>query len=137
MPLSKAFIYLLLALLFAGCKSQGLPVTDKPEGRIQHIVVVWLREPGNQAHRERLLETSQQLTQIPGVISVVGGTVVPGDREVIDSSFDVALIFTLKDQQTLRQYVHHPLHQKLLEEVFRPLIERYRVYDVEGHLFGQ
>lgn len=127
---------LLLIVFLAGCTAGNLNRHTGPAA-VQHIVIVWLREPGNTTHRQMLIEASKQLTEIPGVISVEGGSVITSGRAVVDSSFDVALIFTLQDQQTLAEYVHHPLHRKLLAEVIKPLIERYRVYDVELHLFGQ
>ena len=122
----------LLISLLAGCSSQAPQPAAAP---IQHIVVIWLQDTGNQAHRNRILEASQQLTRIPGIVSVQGGTVIADQRPVVDSSFDLALVIGVEDREALRDYVQHPLHKKLLNEVFKPLIERYRVYDVEQPLF--
>ena len=139
---AKSLLSCLLALvLLSGCSvlNQQRESTSQalPQAQIIHIVVIWLREPGNEAHRQTLITASQQLTQIPGVIAVEGGSVITSERSVVDSSFDVALVFKLQNQQALRGYVQHPLHKKLLKEVFKPLIERYRVYDVEPHLFEE
>lgn len=93
--------------------------------------MVWLKEPGNTNHRQRILEASQQLTQIPGIISVQGGTVITSNRAVVDSSFDIALVIEIRDKKILSSYAQHPLHQQLLEEELKPLIERYRVFDIQ------
>lgn len=118
----------LLISLLCACSAVSQPPANAP---LQHIVVVWLRDAGNEVHRQRLLEASQQLKQIPGIISVQGGSVIADSRPVVDSSFDVALVISMQDRATLQQYVQHPIHKKLLSEVFKPLIERYKVYDVE------
>lgn len=141
MQTKKLLICLTLAFLMTSCTLQTPNHTqqdrDLPQSQIQHIVIIWLREPGNVSHRQTLIKASQQLTEIPGVISVEGGEVITDNRPVVDSSFDVALSFRLQDKQALREYVQHPLHKKLLKDVFKPLIEHYRVYDVELHLFKQ
>lgn len=139
MRINNLLLTLTLIGMLAGCALHTPLLTqedqDNLQNQVQHIVVIWLHEPGNTSHRRTLIEASQQLTAIPGVLSVTGGEVITDDRPVVDSSFDVALVFRLKDQQTLREYVQHPLHKKLLNEVFKPLIERYRVYDIEQPLF--
>jgi len=118
---------LFIAFTLTGCANA--PQSVKPA--VLHIVVVWLKEPGNENHRQQLLEASQQLTKIPGILSVQGGKVIGSDRAVVDSSFDIALVMRMHNREVLNSYVQHPLHQQLLKEVFKPLIEHYRVYDVE------
>jgi len=118
---------LFIAFTLTGCANA--PQTVKTS--VQHIVVVWLKEPGNENHRQQLLEASQQLTEIPGILSVQGGKVISSERAVVDSSFDIALVMRMHNREVLNSYVQHPLHQQLIKEVFKPLIERYRVYDVE------
>jgi len=96
---------------------------------LEHIVIVWLKEPGNRAARERIIEASEVLTAIPGVVSLKSGSVVTSDRPIVDSSFDVALIITLVDAAALQAYLTHPLHLILVEETLKPLVERIQVYD--------
>jgi len=62
---------------------------------------------------------------------VRGGTVIGSNRSVVDSSFDIALIMEMSDRDVLKRYAQHPLHQQLLKEIFMPLIEHYRVFDIE------
>ena len=96
---------------------------------IEHIVIVWLKEPGNAEHRERIIAESEILKDIPGVLSLKSGSVITSDRSIVDSSFDVALIVSFEDQATLDSYVIHPTHIKLLEETLKPLVEKIQVYD--------
>jgi len=126
----RQLLCLLVFITLSACAGTQQPPSTPPTP-LQHIVVVWLKEPGNEKHRQQLLKASQRLTEIPGIISVQGGTVISSNRTVVDSSFDIALVIQMRDRDVLNRYAQHPLHQQLLKEVFKPLIEHYRVYDVE------
>jgi hypothetical protein len=97
---------------------------------IEHIVFVWLNEPGNAAHRQQVLAASAALAGIPGVTGLRTGQVVTSTRPVVDSSYDVGLIVSLEDQAALDDYLVHPLHVQLVEDTLRPLVKRIRVYDL-------
>jgi hypothetical protein len=96
---------------------------------ITHVVVVWLKTPGDESARRRLVENAESLRQIPGVSDVRTGAVVPSTRPVVDSTYDVALVMTMRDAATLKAYATHPIHVRFVEEHVKPLVERYRVYD--------
>ena len=117
-----------LCLVFLACLS--LPIQANGEsGRIEHVVVVWLKTPGNRAAQDRVIAASQALMSIPGVLSLKAGTMVPSERPVVDSSFDVALSITLADEQAMQHYLTHPVHVQLVEETLKPLVDKIRVYD--------
>ena len=120
-----ALLCLLLASTLPGCAST-------PAGNaLEHVVVVWLKDPGNEAHRRIILVESEVLRTIPGVLSLQSGMVVPGERDIVDSSFDVALIVSLADQAAMDAYLEHPIHVKLVDETLKPLVEKIRVYDFQ------
>lgn len=123
---SKLFCAILLLSTLCAC---SLLSSSPPP--VKHIIVVWLKEPGNTEHQQSLLQASQLLIKIPGILSVQGGTVISSKRAVVDSSFDIALVITMRDREVLSHYAQHPLHQQLLEEELKPLVERYRVFDVQ------
>lgn len=98
---------------------------------IEHIVFVWLNDPGNAAHREQVLVASAILNGIPGVTGLKSGQVVASDRPVVDSSYDIGLIVSLEDRAALDNYLVHPLHVRLVEETLKPLVKRIQVYDLQ------
>ncbi len=98
-------------------------------GSIEHVVVVWLKTPGDTAAREQVIAASRTLAAIPGVIAVKAGTVVPSERDIVDSSFDVALSVTFRDRHAMQAYLTHPLHVQLVEQTLKPLVGKIRVYD--------
>lgn len=96
---------------------------------LEHVVIAWLKEPGNAAAQSRIIAASQALKTIPGVLSLRAGTAIASERPIVDSSFDVALVISFTDQAALDNYLIHPLHLQLLEDTLKPLVERILVYD--------
>ena len=120
--LFTGFIAALLVLQFQ-------PAAASPQA-IEHIVFLWLKEPGNSNAQDTIIKANQALKTIPGVIALRTGKAVPSQRRIVDSSFDVALIISLIDQAALDAYLVHPLHQRLVDEIMKPLVDKVRVYDL-------
>ena len=116
-------IIILLAL--AGCSS----VEPAHDHALHHVVLCWLKEPGNVRHRQQIIEVSKSFRKIPGVLEVRVGQVVPSDREIADDSFDVAILVTVPDQKRLAEYLDHPIHQKAKKDVLLALVDKIIVYD--------
>lgn len=127
LPTSAALI-LLLALGACSKPSEKASST----GTVQHVVVCWLKEPGNEMARAQLIGTSLGFKDLPGVVDVSAGTPLPSDRKEVDGTFDVALTMTFRDEAALRAYENHPAHKRAVEDVLKPLVARFVVYDFVG-----
>ena len=114
-------VLLLCSLFAAGCASN--------RGPVQHIVVLWLKEPGNAEAQQQLVHASKSLRRIPGVRKVRVGTMLPSKREIVDSTFDVALVMTFKDEATMKAYLSHPTHANMVQRTLMPLVKKIQVYD--------
>src|SRR5207248_8021170 len=89
---------------------------------IQHVVVCWLKHHGDAGERQRLIDASNDFQgKIPGLVRVSAGSVLPSTRPAVDSSFDVAIVMTFKDETSLKNYGKHPVHQQAVKDVLRPL----------------
>src|SRR5687768_4067029 len=66
-------------------------------GQITHIVLLWLKQPGDAAAIEKIIRTSREFANIPGVVSIRAGRPLPSTRPVVDSTFDVGLSMTFTD----------------------------------------
>ena len=100
----------------------------KPFG-VVHVVLVWLKDAGNAEHRQQIITGSMQLRDIPGVLDLRVGEVIPSDRPVVDSSYDVALTLRFANDAALQTYLAHPIHKTTVKEVFVPIMDHYRVMD--------
>lgn len=115
-------LFLLLCWMPAQAES---PAADG----IVHVVIIWLKEPGNVEHREVIVSGTKKLRDIPGVLDLRVGQVVPSDREVVDSSYDVAIYLRFANKEDLNSYLVHPIHHNTVKEEFLPVIDRYKVFD--------
>lgn len=121
--LRSLFMCLLLACAALPVQANG---TDET---VEHVVVVWLKSPGNAEHRRRIITASEVLREIPGVTGLRTGEVIQSDRSIVDSSFDVALIVSFADQAAMQTYLTHPVHVELVEHTLKPLVDKILVYD--------
>ena len=101
------------------------------ERAIQHVVLCWLKEPGNAEHRNQIIEVSKTFRKIPGVLEVRVGRVIKSDRAIVDDSFDVGILVTVSDVERLQEYLDHPIHQNAKRNVLLPLLEKVVVYDFQ------
>ena len=99
------------------------------ERQVTHVVLVWLKNPGDAEARRKIIDSARELRTIPGVVSVRAGPVLPSTRPVVDSTFDVGLVVTFTGEKAMREYVTHPTHVRLLNEVLKPNLDHYKAYD--------
>ncbi len=125
MNIQKIFRAFMMITLLAG----SFHAYAEGDQKITHVVMVWLKEPGNEQMREKFIKASKALNNLPGVIHRHSGVVVPSDRMVVDDTFDVAVTVTLKNKQALQNYLNHPKHKKVLHDKIKPLVNRVVVYD--------
>ena len=113
-------------ILTVGCVSNH---QSEREQALSHVVLCWLKEPGNAEHRNQIIEVSKTFRKIPGVLEVRVGKVIESDRAIVDDSFDVGILVVVPDAKRLQEYIDHPIHQKAKQEVLLPLVEKVLVYD--------
>ncbi len=91
-----------LVLLFAiGCATVH-PDTQGHPGRINHIVILWLKNPKDQQGRQRIIELSRSFKSVPGMVSVAAGRMNPSTpRPELDTSYDIAVVMTFKNSDDL------------------------------------
>lgn len=123
----RALCLLVGLVSLASCKSTA-PIKNAHQGEVDHIVFMWLKEPGNEKHTAELIAASKKLTAIPGVKSVDVGTMIPSKRAVVDSTYDIGMSVRYKDVSVGPIYQDHPLHQQAVERI-KALTKKILVYD--------
>ncbi len=117
-------LLLLPLLLLAGCQSYMLGINSA--GQVRHIVICWLKPDAN---KQAVIQSCNELQKIPGVIDVSIGEKIASERSVVDSSFDLALIVTFDNTESLKAYDQHPIHLKVLNDVVKPNVAKLTIYD--------
>src|SRR4051794_3371191 len=75
-----------------------------PTGSISHVVVCYLKNHGDAAERQKLVDATRELRSIPGIENIEVGYALPSTRPVVVSDFDVALVITFRDAAALDAY---------------------------------
>jgi stress responsive alpha/beta barrel protein len=130
-PPRASLCLVLLATALAGCRShrRAAPqASEPPQWNLGHVVVFWLKNPGDPEGRRRIIEASNGFRSIPGVLAVQAGEMLPSPLPNVDKSFDVATVIWFKDRAALEAYQTNPKHKAMLAQV-GPLVERTTVYD--------
>jgi len=125
---SMRWVAVLLIVTGFGCAANRVPHANTSP--VSHIVVCWLKSPGDASARHELIEKSHAFQRkIPGLIQVYTGQPLPSTRPVVDTSYDVAIVMIFKDESSLRNYEKSPIHQKAVKETLQPLVAKFVVYD--------
>lgn len=124
---------LLLILSTIVISNTALAESNKAQGKAHHVVIIWLKQHGNENARRQYIEGSKRLAKLPGVLAYNIGTVAAIKREksnhAVDKSYDIAISSTFVNQQALENYLKHPEHQKVIQNILKPLVKKYKVYD--------
>ena len=124
--MSKWIMPLVLALLLWPAEPSVAGGTD---ARVVHVVLVWLREPGNADHRAQIIEATRGFSTIPGVKEIRVGEPVPSQRSTVDDSFDIGLYIIFYSKEALEGYLSHPEHKAAQRSILRPLVKKAIIYD--------
>jgi hypothetical protein len=100
------------------------------EGKLYHVGLVWLKEPGNDEQRKKIIEAAHAFARgIPEVEFLSVGQTLPQTSTYTDASFDICFVMRLQDKAAMGRYAAHPVHQKAAQEVFLPFSKKITFYD--------
>jgi hypothetical protein len=119
---------LLMTLSLASC-AKILYAPMYQTGSISHVVVCTLKNHGNEADRNKLIEAAREIRKISSVADVEVGTCLPSDRPIVVGDYDVAMVVFFRDETYMKKYLNDPEHQRLTKEVLEPLTSKVVVYD--------
>jgi hypothetical protein len=123
----KPILTLAATMILTSCATIAPPAA---KGTVDHIVLIWLKRPGNPSDRQAILSASRDLRIIPGIQFLDAGTALASDRPVVDDSFDIGLTMRFDSAKSLQAYEKDPLHVKKVNEVLKPLAKKIVVYDI-------
>lgn len=118
-------LVLVLLVALAGCST----IREAHRPRVHHLVLCWIKDPGNSTQRRQIMDVSRTLGRIPCVLDVRVGEAMASDRPIVDDSFDVAVCLSFADRQSLDKYLAHPIHLRATREVLLPIVSKIVVHD--------
>ena len=118
---------LAVIVFLSGCATAPKPARA---GKLYHVGLVWLKEPGNAEHRQKIIAAAHSFArEIPEVQFLSVGRTLPKTSSWADASFDICFVMRLEDKAAMERYARNPVHQKAAEEVFLPLSQKILFYD--------
>ena len=131
MKTTAALLALSLSLLVSSCTTCPLGHKSVKAGGIEHVVLIWLKNPGNPSDRAAVIASANKFrAEIPEVLNLSVGTALPSDRPVVDDSFDVGLVIRFADQAALSRYEKSAIHQQAVKDTLKPVSKKLLVYDI-------
>ena len=125
-PFFTASALAVIAFL-SGCTTAPKPASA---GKLYHVGLVWLKEPGNAEHRQKIVAAAHSFArEIPEVQFLSVGRTLPKTSSWADASFDICFVMRLEDKGAMDRCAKNPVHQKAAQEVFLPLSQKILFYD--------
>lgn len=119
------------AFLLSACSTCPIGQKTTAKGKIEHIVLVWLKRPGNAADRATLLACARKFqAEIKLIEHLSTGTAVPSERPIVDDSFDIGFIMRFASKADMTTYEKHPVHVQTVKDTLLPLAKKVQVYDI-------
>lgn len=124
------FSFAALSLL-ASCTSCPVGHKTTAKGKVEHVVLLWLKNPGNAADRAAVIGAAKKFqAEIKEIQHLSVGTPLASERPVVDDSFDVGLVIRFANAADLAAYEKHPVHVKAVTDTLKPRAKKLLVYDV-------
>jgi Stress responsive A/B Barrel Domain len=116
--------------IFAVANQINMPGTDilTEKNIFVHHVYFWLKNPGSQEDKRKLIEGLKKLTKVKTIKTFHIGQPADTNREVIDSSYAISWLVIFKNKAGQDSYQTDPIHLKFVEEC-SGLWSKVTVYD--------
>ena len=121
--------YISVLLIMGFISTPSFAEEYNTEEQVYHVVLVWLKTYRNEMRINKIIEASKELKNIPGVLEVSTGKVLRSARVIVDDTFDVSIIIKFASKEYLQDYLVHPIHVKIANEVIKPLANKITIYD--------
>ena len=115
-----------LALFLTSFNAQAASARSS---QITHVMLFWLKRPGNVDDRNVLLRGLRTLRRVRGVTDVRVGRSLPIDPPGLEQSFDLGVVVIFRDREALEKFERDPRRRSALDAVLQPLLRRYTIYN--------
>jgi len=129
----KGLYGFVLVLFAGGLVYSSYAQAEADSHKVHHLVIVWLKQAGDEAARKQYIAASKSLAELPGVLAYDLGTPAAIQRgrvnPAVDESYDVAVSSVYESRQAYEAFLQNPEYQRVAMQVLRPLVEKYQVFD--------
>jgi len=104
-------------VVFASCQTQHTTDEERTlEHPFIHTAYFWLKPGLTPGEKEAFILDCEKLKEVETVRAFYSGSPANTNREVIENSYDYAVVFHFKDLKDQEYYQQHPLHLEMIEK---------------------
>ncbi len=122
-------VVILLCCTAFSLASTGAQAAAARSGQVTHVMLFWLKRPGNVDDQNLLLRALRTLRRVRGVNDVRVGKSLPVARPGLEQSFDLGVVMTFRDRETLEKFERDQRREQAIDAMLRPLVRQYTVYN--------
>src|SRR5947208_4048307 len=108
--------------------STGAQAAPARSGQVTHVMLFWLKRPGNVDDQNYLLRALRTLRRVRGVSDVRVGRPLLVDRPGLEESFDLGVVLIFRDREALEKFQRDQQPEKAIDAMLRSLVRRYSIY---------
>src|SRR2546423_6003809 len=121
--------------------STGAQAAPARSGQVTHVMLFWLKRPGNLDDQNFLLRALRTLRRVRGVNDVRVGRSLPVARPGLEQSFDLGVVMIFRDREdlgvvmifrdreALEKFERDQRREQAIDAMLRPLVRQYTVYN--------
>jgi hypothetical protein len=107
----------------------GAQAVATRSGQVTHVMLFWLKRPGNVDDQNYLLRALRTLRRARGVNDMRVGRSLPLDRPSVEQSFDLGVVMTFRDREALEKFERDRQREQAINAMLGPLVRQYTVHN--------
>lgn len=125
----------LILILLAACHpsestSEDVSTDTSLENPFIHTAYFWLKEGVSDVEKAAFISDCEKLAEVETVKAFYSGSPANTNRDVIENTYDYAVVFHFENLEDQEYYQQHPLHLEMIEK-HQDKWERVMVTDIE------
>jgi len=126
---SRMRIAMFLTCIALSLAATGAQAVATHSGQVTHVMLFWLKRPGNVDDQNYLRRALRTLRRARGVNDIRVGRPLLVDRPGVEQSFDLGVVITFRDREALEKFERDPRREQAIDAILRPLVRQYTVYN--------
>ena len=122
-------VALFLTCIALSLAPAGAQAVATRSGQVTHVMLFWLKRPGNVDDQNYLLRALRTLRRARGVNDMRVGRSLPLDRPSVEQSFDLGVVMTFRDREALEKFERDRQREQAINAMLGPLVHQYTVYN--------
>src|SRR5436853_3297765 len=122
-------VVILLCCTAFSLTSAGAQAATARSRQVTHVMLFWLKRPGNVDDQNYLLRALRTLRRVRGVSDMRVGRPLLVDRPGLEESFDLGVVLIFRDREALEKFQRDQQPEKAIDAMLRSLVRRYSIYN--------